>query len=66
MVCENLLPHRISVENPNQSNYSYQWFNSLGVEIGADQILSIINTDDLTAEGVDYTVTVTNPIPSLR
>jgi gliding motility-associated-like protein len=62
LVCENLLPHRISVENPNQSNYNYQWFNSLGVEIGTDQILSIINTDDLTAEGVDYTVTVTNPI----
>ena len=62
LVCENLLPYSISVENPNQSNYDYQWFNSLGVEIGTDQTLSIINTDDLTAEGVDYSVIVTNPI----
>ena len=62
LVCENLLPHTISVESPNQNNYTYQWFNSLGVEIGIDQTLSILNIGDLTADGVDYTVTVTNPI----
>lgn len=61
LVCENYLPHEISVENPDASDYLYEWFNSNGVSIGNDQILIITTTDDITVEGVDYLVTVTNP-----
>jgi gliding motility-associated-like protein len=61
LICENQLPHTISVENPNQSNYIYQWFDPLGVELGIDQTLIITNSDNLTSEGIEYKVTVTNP-----
>lgn len=61
LVCENILPHEISVENPAESDYIYEWFNSNGVSIGNDQTLIITDIGDITVAGVNYTVTATNP-----
>ncbi len=61
LVCENILPHEISVENPAENDYIYEWFNSNNISIGSSQTLSITNTDDITVEGVDYSVITTNP-----
>ncbi len=61
LVCENILPHEISVENPTESDYLYEWFNSNGVSIGNDQTLIITDTNDITVAGVYYLVTATNP-----
>ena len=61
IVCENILPHYIAVENPLENDYNYEWFNASGTSIGNNQILEITDTNDLTITGVDYTVKVTNP-----
>ncbi|MBV1887656.1 MAG: hypothetical protein KUG51_00030 [Urechidicola sp.] len=61
LVCENVLPHEISVENPAENDYIYEWFNSNGVSIGNAQTLVITATDDIMVEGVKHTVTATNP-----
>lgn len=62
LVCENLLPHSISAENPDANDYTYEWFNSSGTSIGTNQTIEITNTSDITTTGVDYSVIVTNPI----
>ncbi len=61
IVCENILPHLISVENPDANNYMYEWLNSNGISIGTDQTLTITDATDISITGVDYSVTVTNP-----
>ncbi|GAB1309529.1 hypothetical protein KH5_22120 [Urechidicola sp. KH5] len=65
MVCENQLPHFVSVENPDQADYLYQWFDASGNPIagpdGTSQVLTITTADDITETGVSYSVTVTNP-----
>ena len=61
IVCENILPHYITAENPLENDYNYEWFNASGTSIGNNQILEITDTSDITITGVDYTVTATNP-----
>jgi gliding motility-associated-like protein len=66
IVCANLLPHTITIENPDASNYDYEWFNAsdaTGTSIGNSQILEInsLLIDDITPQGVVYSVKVTNP-----
>ncbi|MCF6278780.1 MAG: T9SS type B sorting domain-containing protein [Flavobacteriaceae bacterium] len=61
IVCENILPHTISVSNPDATDYTYEWFNATGTIIGTDQILSIVDATDISTTGTDYTVIVTNP-----
>jgi gliding motility-associated-like protein len=59
IVCENILPHEISVSNPD-GVYSYEWFDNTATSIGTSQILQLNDTSNLTRDGVDYAVVVTN------
>ncbi len=60
VVCENILPHDIVIENP-VDNYNYEWFDPSGNSISTNQILTFTDSSLLTSEGAVFTVTATNP-----
>ncbi|AOW21649.1 T9SS type B sorting domain-containing protein [Urechidicola croceus] len=62
IVCENILPHEISVENPESADYIYEWYNSNNELIANQQTLVINDLSDITVQGVNYTVIAINPI----
>ncbi len=61
LVCENLVPFEINIENP-LDNYEYLWYNNNNQLIGSGTPFHLTETETIDTEYVTYSVVATNPI----